>query len=139
MAMQVGRLDARMGTLLISSLVLTMINVGFHGSVIITAEAALDPLCGASSEWFCSPTDLDIPNAQDPLLQKLRVIRECDLANYRYVPLVAYVHTSCAHGHTCDDCLRRATQIMRENCPGKNGAQYGNEECCVRYEMYKFC
>ncbi|CAL1357347.1 unnamed protein product [Linum trigynum] len=120
-----------MATVLISSLIVTMINVG----------GALDPLCGASNEWFCSPTDFNIPDAQDHLLRKLTVTINCDEARYRNSPLVAYVHTSCAiaNGGTCGDCLRRATQIMSENCPGKDGAQYGNEECCARYELNNFC
>ncbi|CAL1357369.1 unnamed protein product [Linum trigynum] len=147
MGVQVGRLDARMATVMMSSLILTMINVGFHGGVIIIT-AALDPMCGASNEWFCSPTDFDMSNAQEIVLSKLvRSAATCEPAfTMRHQPrqptiLVAYMHSSCADASdpNCGDCLYRATQIMREYCPGKDGAQYGTEECCARYEKDKFC
>ncbi|CAL1357360.1 unnamed protein product [Linum trigynum] len=123
-----------MATVLISSLIVTMINV-----MIITAEAALDPLCGASNEWFCSPTDFDHSDAQEQVFPSLTLRAECDPAYYNHGAQTAYAHSSCAHGPTCADCLYRATQIMREYCPGKDGAQYGNEECCARYEKNNFC
>ncbi|CAL1357365.1 unnamed protein product [Linum trigynum] len=139
MAVQVRRLEALMATVLISLLVLTMINGGFHGRIIITAEGALDPMCGASDTCFCNPTDSAFPEAVDKVLSDLRVRVKCDVADYNYGSQYTYIHTSCANGPTCDDCLNRATQIMRQNCPGKIGAQYGNEECCARYELNNFC
>ncbi|CAL1357384.1 unnamed protein product [Linum trigynum] len=140
MGVQVRRLDARMTTVLMSLLIVTMINGGFRGGAIIfSAEAALDPLCGVSNEWFCSPTDFDRSDAQEQVLPYLRVRPKCDPAYYNHGAQIAYIHSSCAHSSTCGDCLTRATQIMRENCPGKDGAQYGTEECCARYEKNKFC
>ncbi|CAL1357367.1 unnamed protein product [Linum trigynum] len=135
---------------LLSSLIVTMINGGFPGGVMIifSGEAALDPMCGASNEWFCSPTDFDSPGAAVLALAYLTVPLECEpvygttFPPPQAVPL-AYNHASCAADHSyedCADCLSRATQQMRENCHGKDGAQYGTEECCARYEKTnKFC
>ncbi|CAL1357385.1 unnamed protein product [Linum trigynum] len=134
-----------MATVLLSSLILTMINGCFDGGVTISAEAALDPMCAASNQWFCSPTDLGISGAQEAVLSLLLTTVECKpMYNNHHSPrqlvALAYMYSSCANGPTsCDDCLTRATQKMRENCPGKDGAQYGTEECCARYEKNKFC
>ncbi|CAL1357379.1 unnamed protein product [Linum trigynum] len=134
-----------MATVMMSSLILTMINGCFDGGVIIiSAEAALDPMCAASNEWFCSPTDLGISGSLESVLSLLVIQLECEPMYNNYQSsrkLVAYMHSSCADASdpNCADCLYRATQIMREYCPGKDGAQYGTEECCARYEKNKFC
>ncbi|CAL1357354.1 unnamed protein product [Linum trigynum] len=144
MGVQVGRSEARMATVLISSLILTTINGGFHGDVMIifSAEAALDPLCSASHEWFCSPTNTSFPSVQRKIFLKLKSPIACDrfYSSSSTVP-DAYVHYSCADAHDpkCGDCLTTATRLMRFNCIGKDGAQYGTEQCCVRYEKEKFC
>ncbi|CAL1357362.1 unnamed protein product [Linum trigynum] len=136
-----------MATVLISPLILTTINGGFHGGVIIiSAEAALDPLCAASHEWFCSPTDFDSSDTQEKLLSHITSPLKCEpFHNDEFPPPGAvpdaYVHSICADDNdpNCGDCLTRATQLMRDNCQGKDGAQYGTEQCCVRYEKKRFC
>ncbi|CAL1357344.1 unnamed protein product [Linum trigynum] len=147
-----------MTTVLISSVILRMIIGGFQGStvIVISAEAALDPMCAGSHEWFCSETDFDIPLAatRQKILYHLTTITKCtavyedDLPEDGAVP-VAYRHSSCADDHTdshipktnpnCFNCLKRATVLMNKNCPDKDGAQYGTEQCCARYEKFNFC
>ncbi|CAL1357366.1 unnamed protein product [Linum trigynum] len=145
MAVLVRRLDARMGTVLISSLVLTMINVGFPGGVmIITAEAALDPLCGASNEWFCSQIDFNISaSARIKIISKLTSKSECTPVYEDEDPNhpVAYMHSTCAEDNdtSCRRCFKIANDQILDNCTGKDGAQYGTDICCVRYDKNNFC
>ncbi|CAL1357342.1 unnamed protein product [Linum trigynum] len=149
MGLQIRRLGARMATVLMSSLILTTILGGFHGGVMIifSAEAALDPLCGASHEWFCSPTSRYIsPDAHEEISYQLKSKLDClpfyndKFPSEETVP-DGYVHSSCANKNDrdCADCLERATQLIHEHCDGKGGGQYGTEQCCARYEMNKFC
>ncbi|CAI0386835.1 unnamed protein product [Linum tenue] len=149
MGVQVRCLDARiMATLLMWSLIVTMINGGFPGGAIISA---LNPMCAASNVWFCSVTDFDIPRtAQQKILKSLTTVTKCtavyedDNHATGAVP-IAYKHSSCADGHdpsndiNCGNCLKRATVLMNKNCPSKDGAQFGTEECCARYEQVNFC
>ncbi|CAL1357355.1 unnamed protein product [Linum trigynum] len=139
MGVQVRSLEARMATLLMSLLILTTIN---GGVMIFSAEAALDPLCGASHEWFCSPNDSSPPDVQVKIFEQLTPSMACvPIHSSSEDVIYAYVHSYCvdANDPKCDDCLKRATELIRYHCYGKDGAQYGTEQCCVRYEKEKFC
>ncbi|CAL1380104.1 unnamed protein product [Linum trigynum] len=39
----------------------------------------------------------------------------------------------------CQDCVGKATAVIRDKCPDGVGAQAAAPKCCVRYETYKFC
>ncbi|CAL1357356.1 unnamed protein product [Linum trigynum] len=138
MAVQVGPLEARMATVLMFLLILTTINGGFNGGVMIIS--ARDPMCGASDEWFCSPND----SAHPDIKVQLTPSTACQpfYSSSGDVP-DGYVHSSCADAYVanskCDDCLKTATEVISDHCYGKDGAQYGTEHCCVRYEKEKFC
>ncbi|CAL1357364.1 unnamed protein product [Linum trigynum] len=134
-----------MATVMMSSLILTMINGCFDGGVIIiSAEAALDTMCGASNEWFCSPNKFDSPGAQNAVLPDLKSPTPCKRVydnDIKPPKFAAYVYSSCADKNdpNCGDCLNRATEVIYNNCPVNDGAQYGTEECCARYELTNFC
>ncbi|CAL1360531.1 unnamed protein product [Linum trigynum] len=53
-----------------------------------------------------------------------------------------YLFVGCTAGlpsEECQDCVGKATAVIRDKCPDGVGAQAVAPKCCVRYETYKFC